>query len=357
MADDGHDNDATRAYLSGSLRPMMTHVRNDAAPHRPIPMNGDPIGKPARRAVCGSTPRVVAYPGSPGAFAHIAGDTVFPDAQCLACQSVIAATEAVQRGRADVAVLPCENILAGRVPDIHLMLPEMKLAIVGEVFQPIELHLIAPLGNRLDEIERVHSHPVALRQVRRFLRRHALTPIEETNTATAAAELARTGDAKAAAVASVLAAKTYGLEVLQRNIEDVPSNMTRFYILAGDPHMPPVETKDVLTCLLFEVRNAPGALFRVIRGFAERDINLTKLESYLIDGQFVATRFLCEFEGHPESPAVSAALEELNQHTTTRTTLGVFPKHCVGRRARADSEEPTAGSSKAPSFHQEHGAS
>ena len=292
-----------------------------------------------------SEPRVVAYHGSPGAFAHIAGHAVFPKAHCLACQSVIAAIDAVRQDRADVAVLPCENIVAGRVPDIHLMLPKIRLNIVGEVFQAIELHLVAPPGNRLSDIERVHSHPVALRQVRRFLAQFALTPVEETNTATAAAALAQNGDRKAAAVASILAAKTYGLKVLRNNIEDVPSNMTRFYILGAAPDVPPLDADDILTSLIFEVRNVPGALFRVIRGFADQDVNLTKLESYLIDGQFVATRFLCEFEGHAESPPVRAALKELKEHTTTRTILGVFPRHRVGRRTRAD-DATRAGNSR-----------
>lgn len=291
---------------------------------------------PPSRPVPGVTPATVAYPGSPGAFAHIAGKTAFPGAQGRSYSSVIAAIEAVKQRHADVAVLPCENVLAGRVPDIHLMLPEIGLSIVGEVFQPIELHLLAPDGTDLTTIKQVTSHPVALRQVRRFLGQHRMTPLEAVNTATAAKFLAERGDRSMAVVASTLAAETYGLSVLARDIADMPGNMTRFYVLAAEPKTPPAMAADVLTSLIFEVTNVPGALFRVMRGFADRGINFTKLESYLVDGQFVATRFLCEFEGHPEAAPARSALLELEGNTTSHTVLGVFAKHRVGRRTRAD---------------------
>ena len=141
-------------------------------------------------------------------------------------------------------MLPCENILAGRVPDIHMLLPDIGLAIVGEVFLPIELHLVAPHGWSLDEITRVHSHPVALKQVQRFLDAHGLSPVAESNTATAAALIKQRGDRRAAAVASSLAAETYGLAILKRNIEDIPFNLTRFYVLAAEPVIPPPEQQD-----------------------------------------------------------------------------------------------------------------
>lgn len=288
------------------------------------------------RPVPGVAPATVAYPGSPGAFAHIAGNTAFPEARGQSYSSVIAAIEAVKQRHADVAVLPCENVLAGRVPDIHLILPDIGLSIVGEVFQPIELHLLAPEGSKLGMIQQVKSHPVALRQVRRFLGHHGMTPVEAVNTATAAKSLAERGDRSMAVVASTLAAETYGLSVLAQDIADMPGNMTRFYVLAVEPNMPPAMASNVLTSVIFEVTNVPGALFRVMRGFADRGINFTKLESYLVDGQFVATRFLCEFEGHPEAPPARNALAELEGNTTSHTVLGVFAKHRVGRRTRAD---------------------
>ncbi|WP_210203372.1 prephenate dehydratase domain-containing protein [Breoghania corrubedonensis] len=287
-------------------------------------------------------PAVVTYHGSAGAFAHIACRAAFPRARAIACDSLLQVIEAVRTGTAEAAVLPCENLLAGRVPDIHLLLPEIGMAseigltIVGEIFLPIELHLVAPAGRSLDQIRRVHSHPVALNQVRRFLSARGLAAVEQSNTATAAALVRRAGEEADAAVASELAARTYGLTILERNIEDNPVNMTRFYVLARDPVVPALHEPDILTSLLFELHNAPGALFRALGGFADAGINMTKLESYLVDGQFVATRFLCEFEGHPERDDVRQAIDILARHSTRHAILGVFPMHATGTRTRAD---------------------
>ncbi|WP_169391269.1 prephenate dehydratase domain-containing protein [Stappia stellulata] len=281
------------------------------------------------------SPTTVIYHGSVGAFAHIASQSAFPNSRSIGCDNLFDVVEAVRNGRADVAVLPCENILAGRVPDIHLLLPDVRLAIVGEIFLPIELHLVAPQGWRASEIRRVHSHPVALKQVRRFLATHGLSSVEENNTATAAALIKQRGDREAAAVASALAAETHGLTILKRNIADTPFNMTRFYVLSARSVVPAADRHDIMTSLLFEVKNAPGALFRAVGGFAENGINLTRLESYLLDGQFVATRFLCEFEGHPDHDRVNRALAVLERQTTRQTVLGVFPMHATGARVRA----------------------
>ncbi|WP_306024948.1 prephenate dehydratase domain-containing protein [Oceaniradius stylonematis] len=286
-------------------------------------------------------PNVAIYHGSVGAFAHIACESAFPDARSIAGDSLLDVVDAVRSGAADVAVLPCENVLAGRVPDIHMLLPEAGLSIVGEIFLPIELHLVAPEGWSLAEIRRVHSHPVALRQVQRFLRSNGLFAVAQSDTATAAALIKQKGDRADAAIASNLAAQTYGLQVLKPNIQDDPFNMTRFYVLAAKPIVPAADRPDVLTCLMFEVRNTPGALFRAVGGFAENGINLTRLESYLVGGQFVATRFLCEFEGHPDGPPVRRALHTLRHFTTSQTIMGVFPMHSAGSRTRADRDLPT----------------
>jgi len=298
------------------------------------------LGRVSSAQLAGSAsplnPGTVIYHGSAGAFAHIACNTAFPEARSVACENLIEVIDAVRDGRVDAAVLPCENILAGRVPDIHLLLPESGLAIVGEVFLPIQLHLVAPEGWSFDRIKRVHSHPVALKQVQRFLTAHGLSPVEASNTATAAALIRQKGDPADAAVASALAAKTYGLSILRHNIEDNPVNLTRFYILAAKPVIPMPEQPEILTSLLFEVSNTPGALFRAVGGFAENDINLTKLESYLVGGQFVATRFFCEFEGHPDHPRVRRALDILKRHTTGHAILGVFPMHNIGSQVRAN---------------------
>lgn len=336
-----------RPNLSNALAPTGEHVvlKSHEAGLRRLAGRGVP--RPASRPPAGPAgrldPDIVMYHGSAGAFAHIACRTAFPQARSIACASLLDVIDAVRAGKADAAVLPCENLLAGRVPDIHLLLPEIGLSIVGEIFLPIELHLVAPEGWSLEEVRRVHSHPVALRQVRRFLSARGLTPVEQGNTATAAALLRQTGDRADAAVASELAAQTYGLTILQRNIEDNPFNMTRFYVLACEPVVPAPQEQDILTCVLFEVRNTPGALFHAVGGFAHGGINLTRLESYLVDGQFVATRFLCEFEGHPYHPHVGRALDTLKRHSTSYAILGTFPMHDTGARRRADTESTTCG--------------
>ncbi|SDU08090.1 prephenate dehydratase domain-containing protein [Stappia sp. ES.058] len=312
-------------------------LRGDDAELRSLRMDHARLRLPAAPSVSRLDPKTVMYHGSAGAFAHIASQKAFPDARSIACENLFEVIDAVRGGRAEAAVLPCENILAGRVPDIHMLLPDIGLTIVGEIFLPIELHLVAPHGWSLQDIKRVHSHPVALKQIQRFLAAHGLSPVEESNTATAAALIKQRGDRGAAAAASALAAETHGLTILTRNIEDIPFNMTRFYVLAAKPVMPAPEQRDIMTSLLFEVRNTPGALFRAVGGFADNGINLTRLESYLVDGQFVATRFLCEFEGHPDQTRVQRALAALKLQTTRQTILGVFPMHAIGSRVRARS--------------------
>lgn len=285
----------------------------------------------------------LAYQGVPGAFAHIACISAFPDAQAVAFRNLYETVEAVLTGQADAVVLPCENILAGRVPDIHLLLPESGLSIVGEIFQRIELHLAAPEGTKLEDIKRVYSHPVALRQVRHFIARYGATPVEQSNTAIAAAGVSDRCNGQEGAVASELAAKENGLEIVLRNIEDRRFNATRFYVLAAKPYVPDRKERNIITSLLFEVCNKPGALLDAIGGFSREGINLTKLESYFVGGQFVATRFFCEFEGHPEQAKPSRALEKLKLHTKSHTILGVFPMSALGVRARAGMETTAIG--------------
>lgn len=280
-------------------------------------------------------PGRIAYQGSPGAFAHIAAESAYPQAQSCGYRNLADVVAAVLNGEADAVVLPCENILAGRVPDIHLLIPESGLFIIGEIFQPIALHLAAVKGAKLGNIRRVYSHPIALQQVRRFLEDHDLEPVAESNTATAAAALHERNDPQEAAIASELAAKVYELEILHRNVEDNPHNMTRFYVLAAKPIQPARQEKDVITSLLFDVNNHPGALIGALGGFAEHGVNLSKLESYLVDGQFVATRFFCEFEGHPERDGPRRALDTLKQRTKRHSILGVYPMHVLGAGARA----------------------
>ncbi|WP_159587275.1 prephenate dehydratase domain-containing protein [Chelativorans xinjiangense] len=267
----------------------------------------------------------VAYHGKPGAFVHIACSHAFANADALPFESTAEAVAAVHAGTADALIVPCENLLAGRVPDIHLLLPESGLHIIGEHYERIELHIAARHGTTFEEVRRVYSHPVALQQVRCFLTLHGLQGVGVSNTAAAAAYIAESSALDEAAVASREAAHYYGLQVLRANIEDSPHNITRFYILATEPSRSRSRQVPMLTTVLFAVENRPGSLHDAIEGFGRHQVNLTRLESYLVDGGFVATRFLCEFEGDPRSTEVRSAVEHLSMNCTSSVILGTYP--------------------------------
>lgn len=233
--------------------------------------------------------------------------------------------DAVREGRAKLAMMPCENSLAGRVPDIHHLLPGSGLFVVGEHFQRVEHCLLAPKGAALDGLKRVHSHAVALGQVRGLVRELGLEPVVEADTAGAARLVAGWGQLEHAAIASSLAAEIYGLEILRRNVEDAAHNTTRFYVMARQATTPAPTARDVLTTFVFRVRNVPAALYKALGGFATNGVNMTKLESYMLAGHFTATQFLCDVEGHPEQPALRRALEELSFFSTETRILGVYP--------------------------------
>jgi prephenate dehydratase len=271
--------------------------------------------------------RVIAFQGLPGAYSDLACRASHPGWATLPCPSFEAAMAAVQEGRAERAMLPCENSLAGRVPDIHRLLPESGLFVVGEHFQRVEHCLLAPKGASLGTIRRAHSHPVALGQVRRVLEELKLTAVIEADTAGAAAMVAERGRVEDAAIASELAAGIYGLEVLRRNVEDAEHNTTRFYVMARERQDPPPEAPDTVTSFVFRVRNIPAALYKALGGFATNGVNMTKLESYMLDGHFSATQFLCDVDGHPGQPALRRALEELEFFSREMKVLGAYPAH------------------------------
>lgn len=268
---------------------------------------------------------VIAFQGLPGAYSDLACRTAFPGMTTLPCQTFEAAMDAVRERRAELAMMPCENSLAGRVPDIHYLLPGSGLFVVGEHFQRVEHCLLAPKGAALKGLKRLHSHAVALGQVRALLRELGLEPVVEADTAGAARSVAGWGQPEDAAIASSLAAEIYGLEILRRNVEDAAHNTTRFYVMAREPKTPAVNARDVLTTFVFRVRNVPAALYKALGGFATNGVNMTKLESYMLGGEFTATQFLCDVEGHPEQPALRRALEELSFFSTETRILGVYP--------------------------------
>ncbi len=277
----------------------------------------------------------IAFQGRPGAYSDLACRTAYPDWRTLPCASFEAAMDAVREGAAGLAMLPCENSLAGRVPDIHALLPESGLFIVGEHFQRVEHCLLGVPGATLASVRRAHSHAVALGQVRRVLKELDLEAVVQADTAGAAEQVASWGSVADAAIASSLAAELFGLRVLRANVEDAAHNTTRFYVCARRADPPPATTPGLMTTFVFRVRNVPAALYKALGGFATNGVNMTKLESYMVGGQFTATQFLCDVDGHPEQPPVQRALEELGFFSRETRILGVYPAAAARREREA----------------------
>ena len=269
----------------------------------------------------------IAFQGLSGAYSDLACRDAYPGWTTLPCPSFEAAMDAVRGGEVRLAMLPCENSLAGRVPDIHRLLPDSGLSVVGEHFERVEHCLLAPRGASLATLRRAHSHPVALGQVRNILRELHLEPVIEADTAGAAHLIAERGGVEDAAIASALAAEIYGLEILRRNVEDAAHNTTRFYVCALESRLPPVDAPDCVTTFVFRVRNIPAALYKALGGFATNGVNMTKLESYMVNGAFTATQFLADVDGHPGEPGLARALEELEFFSREMRVLGTYPAH------------------------------
>jgi prephenate dehydratase len=267
----------------------------------------------------------IAYQGEPGANSHIACVQAAPDHEPLPCRTFEDAFQAVESGKAELAMIAIENTTAGRVADVHHLLPGSHLSIVGEHFLRIEFHLLALPGVKLEEIKEVHSHVHALGQCRKFIRAHKLKPVVAVDTAGAARELSESRIRSQAAIATKLAAETYGLKVLAKNIEDEEHNTTRFVILAKKQKESRAGSGKMITSFVFRVRNVPAALYKAMGGFATNSVNMTKLESYQLEGQFSATQFYADIEGHPDDPHVKLAMEELGFFTSYVRVLGAYP--------------------------------
>ncbi len=268
----------------------------------------------------------IAFQGRLGAYSDLACRTAYPGRATLPCESFGDAIAALKDGRADLAMLPCENSLVGRVPDIHALLPGSGLSIVGEHFQRVEHCLLAPRGAKLSDVKRVHSHPVALGQVRGIIAELGAVAVVQADTAGSAELVAGWNSLADAAVASALAGEIYGLDVLRANVEDAAHNTTRFYVAARAPMVPDVACDNLMTSFIFDVRNVPAALYKALGGFATNGVNMTKLESYMVGGHFTATEFLCDVEGHPEHPNLRLAFDELGFFSHHVRILGVYPK-------------------------------
>jgi prephenate dehydratase len=255
--------------------------------------------------------RKIAFQGVPGAYSHMACQLVKPDMDAAACASFEDMLTQVQEGHAAMAMVPVENSTAGRVADIHHLLPQSGLHIIGEHFQRVNHHLLAPRGSHIENLKTVHSHAQGLAQCRQQIRQLGLTPIVHADTAGAAKDVAAAGDPSVAAVASRLAAQIYDLEIIIDSLEDDKKNTTRFLIMAADPIVPEIGDVPMITTLVFQLRSVPAALYKALGGFATNGINLTKLESYLRPGVSECAQFYMDVEGHIDEPAMRLAMEEL----------------------------------------------
>jgi prephenate dehydratase len=271
-------------------------------------------------------PKIV-FQGEPGANSHIACREAYPGGEPVPCPTFEDALNAVASGEADLGMIPIENSVAGRVADIHHLMPSAGLHIVAEWFLPIRNQLLALKGVKLGEIKSVESHIMALGQCRNFIRKLGVKSVVAADTAGAAREVAERGERSCAAIASKLAAEIYGLDILAENIEDESHSTTRFVVLSREAKRPPRGQELVLTTFVFQVRNIPAALYKALGGFATNGINMTKLESYMIEGNFSATQFYSDVEGHPDDPGLKLALEELAFFTQPNSLkiLGVYP--------------------------------
>ncbi len=269
----------------------------------------------------------ITYQGERGSNSHIACREVFPQYDAVACRTFEDVIASVESGEAKLAMIPVENTIAGRVGDIHHLLPETSLHMIGEHLMRIKFQLMAPEGAKLDGIKEAYSHVMALGQCRNFLRKHEIAAVTAADTAGAARQVAEQNDPSCAAIAPALAAQEYGLDILAWDIEDAAHNTTRFVIMAPEPaEMDPQDGK-AITAFLFQVRNIPSALYKALGGFATNGVNMTKLESYQIEGSFAASQFYAEIEGHPDERSVQLALEELGFFSNSLKILGVYPRH------------------------------
>ncbi len=267
----------------------------------------------------------IAFQGEPGAYSDQACRETRPELEPLPCRTFEEVIDAVNTGRADQAMLPVENTTYGRVADIHRLLPESGLHIVDEAFVRVHINLLGIPGATIADVRRAHCHVVLLPQCGTFLREHGIEGVVSPDNARAAREVSELGDKAEAALASELAAEVYGLDILARQIEDQEHNTTRFLVMAREPDTSR-RAERMMTTFVFNVRNIPAALYKAMGGFATNGVNMTKLESYMIDGSFMATQFYADIEGHPDDPSVRRALEELDYFTSEMKILGVYPE-------------------------------
>jgi prephenate dehydratase len=269
----------------------------------------------------------VVFQGEPGANSHLAIREVFEDCEAVPCATFEDCFAAITAGDATLGMIPVENSVAGRVADIHHLMPESGLHIIAEHFMPVRHQLLAVKGATISDIKTVESHVHALGQCRKVIRKLGIRPVVAADTAGSAREIAEAGDKTRAAIASRLAAEIYGLDILAEDIEDETHNTTRFIVLARESTWAKSDAGPIITTFLFRVRNVPAALYKVLGGFATNGVNMTKLESYMVEGNFFATQFYADVEGHPEDKHLVLAFEELSFFSKEMKILGVYPAH------------------------------
>jgi len=266
----------------------------------------------------------IAYQGEPGANSHVACQQRFPELESVPCATFEDAIQAVKSGDCTYAMIPIENTLAGRVADVHHLLPDAGLYIVGEHFLPIRFQLMTVKGGSLDKVRDVYSHIHALGQCRKIIRELGAKAHVAGDTAGAARQVAEWGDPSKAALAPALAAEIYGLDILASDVEDAEHNTTRFVILSAEPDDAEPGDGPFVTTFIFRVRNVPAALYKAMGGFATNGVNMTKLESYQVEGAFTATMFYADIDGHPADRNVRLALEELSFFSSEIMILGTY---------------------------------
>jgi prephenate dehydratase len=269
----------------------------------------------------------VAFQGEPGAYANLAAFEALPGKQYVPSPTFDHAVDAVKRGEADLCIIPVENSLMGRIADIHHLLPEAGLHIVGEHFLRIQHQLLGIKGSKLADIKSVYSQGPALAQCLRVMREHNIKGVPWHDTAGSAKHIAELKDPTIAAIASRMAGELYGLEILKADVEDEHHNHTRFLIMSREPDDAVNDGRKIITTFVFRVKNIPAALYKAMGGFATNQVNMTKLESYQLGGSFNATQFYADIEGHPDDRLVKLALEELAFFTNKLTVLGIYPAH------------------------------
>jgi prephenate dehydratase len=271
--------------------------------------------------------KTIIFQGELGANSHIACQQAYPGYKPVPAATFEDCFSALTRGQVDLGMIPIENSVAGRVADIHHLMPTSGLHIIGEWFLPIRNQLMAPKGASLATIKTVESHVMALGQCRSVIRKLKLKPIVGADTAGSARTVAEACDPSRAAIASTLAAEIYGLKILKRNVEDETHSTTRFIVLSRSKKWARPNNGKTVTTFVFRVRNVPAALYKAMGGFATNGVNMTKLESYMVGGNFFATQFYADVDGHPDDRGLGFALEELRFFSKELTILGVYPAH------------------------------